>query len=92
MFGITIVRISGSSMEPRLRSGDFGVFLRRRRYQIGDIVLVQHPRLGKIVKVLRTLQGDEVTLEGTSPLSTSSAAMGQLPTSAILGRLIFHIT
>lgn len=77
-------------MEPRLRSGDFALFLRCRDYQVGDIVLVDHPSLGLIVKQIRTLAGDRVTLEGTGAFSTSSAKMGAVPLAAIRGKLLWR--
>lgn len=90
MFGFKLVKISGSSMEPRLRSGDFALFRRRPTYAIGDIVLVHHPHLGPIVKQIKTLQNGQVTLEGTGVYSTSTEKMGVVAVSAIRGKMVWH--
>lgn len=78
-------------MEPRLRSGDFALFFPRRHYRVADIVLVAHPSLGLIVKQIRSLNAGTVTLAGTGAFSTSTERMGAVATSAIRGRLIWHI-
>ena len=50
--GWSLVRVRGRSMRPCLEHGDFALFRRARRYAVGDVVLVEHPALGRIVKAV----------------------------------------
>ncbi len=91
LFGLTLARIDGQSMEPGLPSGSFALFQKRRRYQKGDTVLVQHPRLGRIVKEVAARTERGFLLKGTSPASPSTATLGLVPGKALLGTKIWAV-
>lgn len=99
MFGLTLVKVSGESMDPVLPEGSHILFRRitigwagnrakiATNIKLGDIVLVDHPKLGRIVKRIAYLGDDGFELEGISPKSTSRTKMGLLPYRTLRGRM-----
>jgi hypothetical protein len=83
-------------MSPTLHDGDFVVALRTRwagRYRPGDVVLVDHPALGWIIKRIARLEPEGwLRLEGDDPESCSSEFLGNVPLQAVLGRAVLRIT
>lgn len=91
---IRLFRIRGDSMSPNLRDGDY-VITNTWFYspRIGDVVVVQHPTLGVVIKrVLRViphgifLQGDN-TLASMSPERIGLVSLGD-----VLGKVIKRVT
>ena len=91
LLGFRLVRIAGESMRPRLASGEYAVFGPARRLKAGDIVLVDHPAFGRIVKSIAHISEHTVRIEGLSPQSTSSKRLGEVKPDMILGRIITSI-
>jgi signal peptidase I len=74
-------------MQPTLSPGDI-VLLRRRCARTGDIVVVRHPRLGRIVKRVR--EGGLLT--GDNPAdSTDAERLGRLVDSELIGVAVLAI-
>lgn len=92
MFGWRLVRVRGDSMTPHIPAGAFALFRPVKRLNVGDVVLADHARYGRIIKAVKTIEKDGVRLEGRAPQSTSSTAMGLVPLERILGRLTLQIT
>ncbi|MGD1933185.1 MAG: S24/S26 family peptidase [Candidatus Phaeomarinobacter sp.] len=91
MFGWRITRVEGHSMEPGLCHGDY-VVSRMATASPGDVVLIDHPSLGRIVK--RVLSRDEngaLIVFGDSPLSTSSEVIGPIRPDDIEGVVCWRI-
>ncbi|MEM6476048.1 MAG: S24/S26 family peptidase [Pseudomonadota bacterium] len=89
LFGFTFARIRGDSMEPMLPSGSLALFRARKRVERGDVVLVDHPEFGVIVKRARDVGEDgSVALEGTSPASTSPERLGRVERSRVQGVMV----
>ena len=79
-------------MSPLLLPDSFAVFKRVRRVGAGDIVLADHPRFGRIVKSVRSVENGDVWLKGHSAHSTSTEALGPVPLTHVIGRLAFRIS
>lgn len=81
-------------MLPVFKPNDF-VFLLSRyksRYHVGDVVVVQHPSLGKIIKRIKSVDNNHAFLVGDNlQASTSTESIGSLPLTLIKGRVIWHI-
>ncbi|MEL7199159.1 MAG: S24/S26 family peptidase [Pseudomonadota bacterium] len=93
LFGFTFVRIKGESMEPMLPSGTIALFRATKSVRRGDVVLVDHPDFGMIVKSARLIGiDDEVALEGLSPASTSPEKLGSVPANRVRGVLLRKLT
>ena len=80
-------RIRGESMEPTLQSGDI-VLLRRREAKPNDVLLVEHPDYGRIIKRL----GGDGFLIGDGAASTSRAALGRFDPATLIGVAVLIIT
>lgn len=96
VFGWRIIRISGDSMEPKLGDGDYVLIKRVKPPHLpntGQIIYIDHPHLGKIVKCL----GEE-TKEGTyqiyglSVKSTMRVDLGTIKPDDILARVIWRFS
>jgi len=90
---LNLFKVTGSSMEPALSDGDF-VIATRLYWQLreGDTVVTDHPVYDCIVKRVASVSAhQEITLCGENTNSVSSAAMGQVKTSSIKGKVLFRI-
>lgn len=76
-------------MLPGLQPGSYALFRRSRGYGVGQTVLVDHPQFGRIVKRISDVSEQGVSLHGTSQFSTSSEALGVVPSSTLMGRLVW---
>lgn len=94
MLPFGLFKVTGESMLPGLRSGDY-VFIRRRPPSLltGDLVVVQHTQFGTIIKRIKHVcSNNQFTLEGDNPLaSTSSAALGLVSKEQVLGKVVWQI-
>lgn len=89
MFGWRLVRVTGNSMRPKLPAHTYCLFRPSRTIQPGDIVLVDHPEFGRIIKQARTVSAAEIWLEGTGLNSVSTDAMGAVSLASVRGRLVW---
>lgn len=80
-------------MRPGFNHGDYVVTYRGRsnRYQVGDVVVVRHPRLGVLLKRIEATTQQHIWLQGDNPESLSAAQLGWVAYAHILGKVIWHI-
>lgn len=82
-------------MSPHFVHGDYVFCIRHRwqRFNVGDVVVVNHPELSIIIKRIARLREADASflLSGDNPQSTSSEVMGWLPKSAFLGRVCYTV-
>lgn len=91
---LKIIRITGKSMEPLYRDGDYALLwtARTRRVRPRDIVAVRHPTLGLIFKrVERITDSGHIEVRGLHPHSTDSRSFGALPPDLIAGKALIGI-
>jgi len=90
------VAVTGRSMEPTFRDGDWLLVRRLRRApRAGEVVVATDPRTPArlLVKRVRSVAGDRVTVQGdhADPAeSTDSRQFGPIAGSAILGRPVLR--
>ena len=76
--------VTGSSMEPAMSNGDLAVLRQNREYQVGDVVLYQHPEIGPVIHRIIALEGSRYHLQGDhndwedSYLPTATDIAGEL--------------
>ena len=58
---------------------------------VGTVVIVDHKVLGKIIKKIKTIEKEFVTLEGENSLSITSEKIGRVAKKDILGIKIFRM-
>lgn len=90
---LRIVKIVGDSMAPAIEANTYALVRPTwlKRLEVGDIIVVNHPSLGLIVKRLVCLDyisGHQIS--GDSSDSLSKEALGRVPTHDISGVLMFH--
>ena len=92
------VSVHGNSMLPSLSDGDYLFTIPIRWFRFGrlyrqnDIVVVNHPELGRIVKRIESVTARGVVLSGDNQSeSTSSAVIGLVPFEQIAARSLFAI-
>ena len=90
--GVRIVKVVGRSMEPALPPDSFAVFWRAKKPKSGDIVLADHPELGRIIKKVVAVENGMLALAGAAAESTSTARLGRISKDRVLGRLVFRVT
>lgn len=91
---ITIVKVSGRSMEPKYNDGDYLLLLKKskRLFKVGRDIVFEHPIYGLMVKELSSISQErkEFTVKGLNIESVSEEAMGNIPFSSIIGYPIYH--
>ncbi|MBI3428962.1 MAG: S26 family signal peptidase [Actinobacteria bacterium] len=88
------VAVSGESMVPTYRSGDWLVVAWGARFKIGDVILVEREdRPGVfLIKRLERSEGSKYWVEGDNKLiSTDSREWGFIDQNEIVGRVIFRV-
>jgi len=90
MFGLKIYKVSGHSMEPSIKTGQYVLIKRTKVARIGDLALFRSDNqvlLKRIVKVLKRgffVRGDNYAD------SLDSSDIGLVSPSQILGKVIWH--
>ncbi len=105
MLGLRIFRVSGPSMTPVLKDGDFVIarqlrpnrrfstdHFSRNSLSIDDIVVANHPNLGKIVKRVAKVEEDGVWLDGFALSSSDRHSIGKLRLEQIDARVLFCVS
>ena len=95
MFGISINKIVGQSMQPRLAESCYGCFLSNpwQQFRIGDICKVEHPKYGLIVKSLAFIDSNGLFwFKGINTRkSVSTIEIGPVRRDQISGKLLFDV-
>jgi nickel-type superoxide dismutase maturation protease len=89
--GLTLMKVTGTSMEPTLRAGQL-VLVVRKQPKINDVVVARHPENDElIIKRLTKIEADGMWLEGdahtpeTAASSSDSWVFGAVKPEAVLG-------
>lgn len=78
-----LIKVVGESMSPTLNDGDYLLTKKPRSLRPGFIYVVQHERLGRIVKRLDSLSETHARFRGDNPQSTSAERIGEVPLAQI---------
>lgn len=85
-------RVEGNSMLPVLKDGEIVMVKPSQKFEVGDIVLAQHPyKQGtKIIKRISAISdAGKFTLTGDNPQeSTDSRVFGEIDASEIIGKVV----
>ena len=83
-------------MAPTLAHGDFVIGWRpsrRRPVRVGDVVVVQHPYYGRMIKRVSACRGDgTLSLKGDNAATVASIDMGAIRRDQVLSRAQLRIS
>ena len=82
-------------MSPQFVESDYVLVFSRRNLKLkrGQIVVVNHPFYGTIVKrIARVTRGNTLRLRGDNRQeSTSTEALGEITQDQVIGKVVWHI-
>jgi hypothetical protein len=82
-------------MESIISDGDYAVtklLNPQEKLNIGDVLQVEHPSLGTIVKCVKNMKDEKILLSGTSLVSSEPTTIGWIHKSKVVSRLFLKIT
>ena len=91
-----ILKITGDSMSPDFREGDFVLLATHpfalKRLKVGDVIIFEHGHYGTLIKRIASFDPEtaEAYVEGSNPDSLSSLRLGTIHRTAIRGKVIAH--
>ena len=89
---LRIFRVSGRSMEPKLKDGDYVVAATKLwRPRVNGLVVARHSQLGVLIKRVDRYSLDGYFLKSDSELGTSTEAIGEVAKENILGTVLFRV-
>lgn len=91
---IKLFRIDGDSLYPLYKAGELVIAL-RLAYGLHvkplDIVTFSYKNVGIMIKRVRSIENNQVFVEGTTPDSIDSRVFGTIPLSNISYKILFKI-
>jgi len=79
-------------MEPMLPDKSIALFRARKGLERGDVVLVDHPEFGVVVKKIAAVsKRGRYALEGTSQYSTSARRLGSVDPDRVQGTMVMRL-
>ena len=82
-------------MEAIIKDGDYALtklLSSHDQLNIGDVLQVDHPNFGMIVKYVKKIKKEEILLSGTSVVSTEPMTIGWIHRSKVISRLFIKIS
>jgi len=93
---IKFIKVTGESLSPFFLPGDYVVIGTMVKLfggiKKGDIVIFIHPEYGQLIKEVKSIHPETLTVEvkGTHPLSVTTAQLGRIPLDSIVGKMLWH--
>jgi len=84
-------KVSGSSMEPTLRTDDIVVVLKKKNISVNDIVVVKDSEYGFLIKRLEKFEKNGIKLSSDNKNSFSQSTKNIYDISNIVGKYVFKI-
>tara|TARA_Y100000766_G_C18687396_1_gene497744 strand:- start:400 stop:636 length:237 start_codon:yes stop_codon:yes gene_type:complete len=78
-------------MEPNYRLGNLVVGIKSKKFNIDDIVIVQHKSLGKIIKRVKSIDENGIELQSDNKKYGSIAVNEIHSPESIIGKVFFKI-
>ena len=84
-------KVSGSSMEPTLKTDDIVIVLKKKNISVNDIVVVEDSEYGFLIKRLEKFEKNGIKLSSDNKNSFSPATKKIYDISNIVGKYVFKI-
>ena len=78
-------------MEPNYRPGNLVVGIKTKKIKIGDAVVVQHKTLGKILKRVKSIDENVITLQSDNEKYGSIAVNELFSFESIIGKVFLKL-
>lgn len=92
---LRLLKVSGRSLEPRYRDGDFVVIgkipILFGKIREGDEIVFRHPEYGTMIKIVEKMVGDEIYVIGAHAYSVDSRRFGPIRKPEVMGKVIWRI-
>jgi phage repressor protein C with HTH and peptisase S24 domain len=88
---LKIFKVSGHSMIPVYRHGDYILLRICRKVSVNDIVVYQHPDYGNILKRVINISGVNFFLSSDNPAGIGQDKIGRCQKQRLQGKLLWHI-
>ncbi len=95
---LKIIKVTGDSMSPDFKEGDFVLLATAsfllKRLKVGDTIVFAHKLYGILIKRIASFDPEtgEVYIEGTRPDSLDSRRLGTIRRENIQGKVITHFS
>ncbi len=92
-----LIKVSGRSLEPLYRDGDFvltsQIPVLLGGYRPGDVVVLRHAVYGTLIKLVARLvpEEDALFVVGLREDSLDSTRFGAVPRRDVIGKVVWHI-
>ncbi len=93
---LQVIKVSGRSLDPAYQDGDYvlvsGLPFHLRGIRPGDAVVFQHPRLGRLIKLVERLEdeGRSVYVIGLNEFSSDSRTFGAISRNLVEGKVVWR--
>mgnify|MGYP001174460205 CR=1 FL=1 len=84
---LNIFKVSGDSMLPKIQSGDLALVAKNFRISEGDIIAYRVSALMVILKRVKKIYAEKISLASDNPKTESSFCLVLLPRNAIVGKV-----
>ena len=85
-------KVSGSSMEPTLKTDDIVIVLKKKNISVNDIVVVEDSEYGFLIKRLEKFEKNGIKLSSDNKNSFSQSTKNIYDISNIVGKYVFKIS
>ena len=88
-----VLKVKGHSMSPSYQDGDYLLSARSKffKLKVGDIIVINHPKYGDIIKEITTVLPDGYHVQGKNSMSTSTEDFGLITPKMIQGKVIAKV-
>ena len=89
---LSVCKVTGHSMSPSYREGDYVLSVNSRwiKPQAGDCIVFTNRLHGLLLKKIARETDDGFFVEGTHPLSTNSRSIGLVTRDMIVGKVVMR--
>ena len=87
------IKVTGKSLYPEYQEGDYVMIITFPFFPFkrGDTVIFNHPKFGRMIKVISRIDSDKIHVIGIHPGSIDSRQFGPICREDITGKVIWHI-
>ena len=81
-------------MQPKFQAGDF-VLVRKlifKKPKVNDILVVNHPHYGQIIKQVKSVKPNGISMCSSNKSGLSEQAIGLVNPAQIIGKVIHHFS